>query len=117
MAPTKDAQRLRRAAERKGKPEDQFQLGRLFYRGDEGLKQDLVAAAKWWSKAAAQGHADAQVHLEMMGRSDVTMPNATKLTPGAEKRDVHAGGLLRTSTRPTSSRRTNSARERDIPRV
>ena len=30
MAPTKDAQRLRRAAERKGKAEDQFQLGCLY---------------------------------------------------------------------------------------
>ena len=99
MAPTKDAQKLRRAAERKGKAEDQFQLGVLFYRGDEGLKQDLVAAAKWWSKAAAQWHADAQVHLEMMGRSDVPMPIATEPNPGADKRDVHARGLLRISTR------------------
>jgi hypothetical protein len=32
-APRGDAQRLRRAAERKGKAEDQFQLGRLLYLG------------------------------------------------------------------------------------
>jgi len=116
MAPTKDAQKLRRAAERKGKAEDQFQLGLLLCRGDEGMRQDLMAAAKWWSKAVAQGHADAQVHLEMMGRSDVTMPIATEL-PGAEKRDVQAGLFLRTSTRSTLSLRTKSARVREIPRV
>ena len=60
MAPTKDAQKLRRAAERKGKAEDQYQLGFLYYLGEQGLQRDLVAAAKWWSKAAAQEHADAQ---------------------------------------------------------
>jgi len=46
MAPTKDAQRLRRAAERKGKAEDQHQLGILYHFGREGLKQDKVAAAR-----------------------------------------------------------------------
>ena len=60
MVPTKDAQRLRRAAERKGKAEDLFQLANLYYDGGEGLKQDRVAAAKWTSKAAAQEHAAAQ---------------------------------------------------------
>jgi len=63
MAPTKDAQKLRRAAERKGKAEDQYQLGLLYHYGREGLKPDLVAAAKWWSKAAAQEHAGAQCDL------------------------------------------------------
>jgi TPR repeat protein len=63
MAPTKDAQRLRRAAERKGKAEDQHQLACFFYHGREGLKQDYVAAAKWWSKAAAQEDADAEYSL------------------------------------------------------
>jgi TPR repeat protein len=46
MAPTKDAQKLRRAAERKGKAEDQFRLAELYFKGKEGLKQDKVAAAK-----------------------------------------------------------------------
>jgi hypothetical protein len=63
MAPTKDAQKLRRLAERKGKAEDQYQLACLLYDGDEGLKQDSVAAAKWWSKAAAQEHTGAQYHI------------------------------------------------------
>jgi hypothetical protein len=63
MAPTKVAQRLRRAAERKGKADDQFRLALLVYYGREGLKEDRVAAAKWLSKAAAQEHAGAQRDL------------------------------------------------------
>jgi hypothetical protein len=63
MAPTKNTQRLCRAAERKGKAEDQYHLGCLFYNGDEMLKQDRVAAAKWFLKAAAQEHAGAQGEL------------------------------------------------------
>jgi len=60
MAPTKHAQKLRRAAERKGKAEDQYQLALLFFHGEEGLKQDKVAAAKWFRNAASQEHAGAQ---------------------------------------------------------
>jgi hypothetical protein len=41
MAPTKHAQKLRRAAERKGKAEDQYQLALLFFHGEEGLKRDV----------------------------------------------------------------------------
>ena len=63
MAPTKHAQKLRRAAERKGKAEDQFELACLLFHGEEGLKQDLVAAAKWFRKAAAQKLAGAQLLL------------------------------------------------------
>jgi TPR repeat protein len=70
MAPTKDAQRLRRAAERKGKAEDQYQLALLCYHGREGLKLDLEAAMKWLSKAAAQEHAPAaaQEHAPLLPR-------------------------------------------------
>jgi len=63
MAPTKDAQKLRRAAERKGKAEDQYQLALLHYHGGEGLKQDRVAAVTWYRKAAAQEHATAQLYI------------------------------------------------------
>jgi len=65
MAPTMDAQRLRRVAERKGKAKAQYQFGcHLYYYWDEGLKQDLVAAtAKWFRKAAAQEHASAQYRI------------------------------------------------------
>ena len=38
MAPTKVAQKLRRLAERKGKAEDQYELGCLLYYGEEGMK-------------------------------------------------------------------------------
>jgi TPR repeat protein len=65
MAPTKDAQKLRRLAERKGEAKYQFQLACLFYTGKKGLKQDLVAAAKWWRKAAAQEHVGAQHNIGM----------------------------------------------------
>jgi len=51
MAPTKETQKLRQAAERKGKAEDQHRLARLYYDGGEGLKQDRVVAAAWLCKA------------------------------------------------------------------
>jgi TPR repeat protein len=60
MAPTKDAKKLRRVAEKKGRAEDQYQVGCDFYFARKGVKQDLVAAAKWFRKAAAQEHARAQ---------------------------------------------------------
>jgi TPR repeat protein len=63
MAPSKDAKKLRRMTEKKGKSQDQYQLGCLLYHAVEGFTQDKVAAAKWWSKAAAQQHARAQTAL------------------------------------------------------
>jgi TPR repeat protein len=54
---------MRRAAERKGKAEDQYRLGLLLYHGEEGLKQDKVAATQWFRKAAAKEHAGAQTVL------------------------------------------------------
>jgi len=99
MAPTKDAQRLRRVAERKGKGEDQYQLGFLYHYGREGLKLDLVAAAKWWSKAAAQEHAGAQydlgrcyAHGEGVEQSDALA--ATWVTKAADQGLVKAQGFL-----------------------
>jgi len=99
MAPTKDAQRLRRAAERKGKAEDQFQLAHLLYHGREGLKQDNVAAAKWWSKAAAQEHARAQCDLgrcyaEGEGVEQNHALAATWVSKAADQGDVRAQGHL-----------------------
>jgi len=63
MAPTKDAKKLRRVAEKKGRAEDQYSVGCLLYTGEGGLTQDLVAAAKWFRKAAAQEHVRAQCSL------------------------------------------------------
>jgi len=99
MAPTKDAQKLRRAAERKGKAEDQYQLACLFYDGREGLKQDSVAAVKWWSKAAAQEHARAQHSLgvcysEGEGVEQSQALAATWLSKAADQGHVRAQGSL-----------------------
>jgi len=99
MAPTKDAQKLRRAAERKGKAEDQYQLAILHYNGDEGLKKDLVAAVKWLSKAAAQEHAVAQGTLGMCyAQGEGVEQNhalaVTWVSKAADKGDVGAQGYL-----------------------
>lgn len=37
----------------------QYQLGRKYYMGEPGLKQNLVESVKWFRKAAEQGHPDA----------------------------------------------------------
>ena len=99
MAPTKDAQKLRRAAERKGKPEDQFELACLFYHGAKGLKQDRAAAAKWLSKAASQEHAGAQRELGMCyadgeGVEQNCALGATWVGKAADYGDVKAQGEL-----------------------
>jgi TPR repeat protein len=43
-----------------GYAEAQFELAEEYRYGNEALKSDRVAAAKWYIKAAEQGHADAQ---------------------------------------------------------
>jgi hypothetical protein len=99
MAPTKDAKKLRRVAEKKGKAEDQYQLGYLLFHGREGLKQDKVAAAKWWRKAAAQEHALAQQTLgscysvgEGVEQNDALA--ATWVTKAADQGYVRSQGHL-----------------------
>jgi len=99
MARTKDAQRLRRAAERKGKAEDHYHLGCLFYNGHEGLKEDRVAAAKWFRKATAQEHAGAQGELgryyadgEGVDQNDELA--ATWVSKAAEQGQARAQGFL-----------------------
>ena len=47
----------------KGNAEDQYQLAVCYDAGTEGVKQDLVAAAAWYGKAAEQDHAGAQREL------------------------------------------------------
>ena len=56
---------LRKLAEQ-GHADAQFNLGQLFYVGQEGLLQDFVEAARWYRLAADQGHADAQESLGFM---------------------------------------------------
>jgi TPR repeat protein len=63
MAPTKFGKWLRRVAEKRGGAQDQLALGSLYYAGGEGLKQDRVAAAAWFRKAAAQEHPGAHYLL------------------------------------------------------
>jgi TPR repeat protein len=46
-----------------GNAEDQSQLAHCYYEGTEGVKRDLVAAAAWFGKAAAQEHAGGQYLL------------------------------------------------------
>ena len=99
MAPTKDAQKLRRAAERKGKAEDQYQLALLYSSGREGLKQDLVAAAAWSRKAAAQQHASAQYNIGRCYAKDEGVEQndalaATWLIKAVDQGDVRAQGYL-----------------------
>ena len=43
----------------------QYDLGRLYYKGD-GVPKDTAKAAEWWHKAAAQGNAFGQARLGWM---------------------------------------------------
>ena len=45
-----------------GNARNQFWLGQMHYSGDRVLK-DYKEAVKWYTKAAKQGHVDAQYHL------------------------------------------------------
>ena len=53
---------LLRAAER-GDAEAQFDLGELYFWGEEGVPKKPAEAVKWYRKAAEQGHAQAQSAL------------------------------------------------------
>ena len=44
----------------------QFQMGMKANNGADGLKRSPSAAEKWWLRAAAQGHAYAQMNLGML---------------------------------------------------
>ena len=48
-----------------GRPDAQFMLGLMYYRG-EGVLPDVKMAAKWYRKAADRGDADAQQNLALM---------------------------------------------------
>jgi len=49
----------------KGDAKAQFNLGRMYYKG-EGVEQDFKEAVKWFRKAAEQGYAAAQYSLGWM---------------------------------------------------
>lgn len=62
-------------AEWVGLPEEQYILGNLHYKGD-GVPQDYTEAAKWYLKAADQGHTNSQYMLgSMHDRGDGMPPN------------------------------------------
>ncbi len=83
---------------KKGKnPADQYELGRMYWRGD-GVAQDYKQAFKWFKCAAEQGHSLAQIRLGMMYRDgqgvDRDKKQAIKwLTLSAEQGD--SGAQLR----------------------
>ncbi len=54
---------LQKLAEQ-GDADSQFKLGFMYAKG-LGLAADEAAAAQWFGKAAAQGHAGAQFELKM----------------------------------------------------
>lgn len=47
-----------------GFPDAQHNLG-LFYKDDKDVRQDHTKAVEWFSKAAVQGHSDAQHRLAL----------------------------------------------------
>jgi ribosomal protein S20 len=49
-----------------GDVEAQCGLGEFYERGSLGLPQDYVQAAKWYLKAAEQGHSQAQLYLGVL---------------------------------------------------
>ena len=55
----------------------QFQLGQKYEKGD-GVTQNNQKAADWYSKAAEQGHADAQYHLGILCATVKTLAITTK---------------------------------------
>ncbi len=44
----------------------QFNLGNLYFNGDDGIKQDLTEAARWYTAAARGNHLRAQYYLAQM---------------------------------------------------
>lgn len=54
--------KLRSAADQ-GNPDAQFKLGGVYYAGTAIVKKDFAEAAKWFRRAALQGHAGAEFCL------------------------------------------------------
>jgi len=55
-----------------GSPEDQLKMGAFYEFGLKLIPKDLNEAAKWYRKAAAQGHALAQQGWEDLSRNDAS---------------------------------------------
>lgn len=50
---------------KQGDAQAQFQLGLLYFKGDE-VQQDYKQAKDWFEKAAKQGHVAAQYNLDIL---------------------------------------------------
>lgn len=53
-------------AANEGNAEAQFDMGTMYDVGEQGVKRDLVEAAKWYRMAAEQGDSAAQYNLAIM---------------------------------------------------
>ena len=58
-----DAEKMYGKKARKGKADAQYNLGKCYLEGRQGLIQDYSEAIKWFTKAAKQGNANAQYEL------------------------------------------------------
>jgi len=58
---------------RKGDPQAQYDVARMYERGD-GLQQELRAAVRWYRRAGDQGHTAAQVRLGVLYGESREMP-------------------------------------------
>jgi TPR repeat protein len=52
-----------RAGAEAGDPDSQVRLGMMYFAGAEGLPEDKVEGARWYRRAADQGHATGQYGL------------------------------------------------------
>ena len=59
-----------RSKSESGDAEAQYQLGKTYYDG-RGVARDVAEAARWFKKAAEQGHAGAQTNLGLMYETGV----------------------------------------------
>ena len=48
----------------------QYRLGQIYEEGRREIKKDLAEARKWYEKAAAQGHKEAQAALDKLAISN-----------------------------------------------
>ena len=67
LFPHRDTGKLLEEARSGNNAQAQFTLGRMYYKGD-GVPRDLHEAARWFHKAAEQGHAPAE---EALRRQDI----------------------------------------------
>jgi hypothetical protein len=62
----------------KGNAKAQYNLAQIYAKGEEGIAQDFVEAAKWYRKAAEQGDAEAQAALGRLYANGTGVPQEDK---------------------------------------